>query len=613
LSITQQPQNQTVFVSQSATLTVTAVGGSPLSYQWYKGESGDTTNPVGVASSNPSINQISSVVGRSSYWVRVKDPCNRTIDSQAALLVITDKRPLIFIPGVTGSYLDDDKGVNLWPHGSNEDKLRLSLDPSETGNQATVQVTDVLRSPTFCTFTQDVYQTLISKLTTTGGYREDSKESNPTLFVFAYDWRLSNDELSNAHLLKTYIDYVRGKYPGTDVDILTHSMGGLLARRYIITNRDDHHIKKLITVAAPWLGAPKAIKVMNTGEWFDGFWGTRVEQEHCVIKRATLKKLVEFFPSIHQLLPSQYYYNLGGTPFQEDGWDINENGNSKEDYNPVQLIQFLNDSFRSAPGNANNSFHTEDQDNERKFEGGISYFHIYGVQTKDDTIRRVVARKEGCVGSFCLRKYLDYLKGPGDGTVPQISAERNNDFNSLGNVDGHNMTQIRAKGDLAGHVWMLSSNPDVYNAIANYLDQAPSQASSAFVKQSSANATETEPSYYVRVLGVSSVTIADTLGHSATPLGDSSDSGIVPDVTSNIMADDAVLMVLPTDQTYTITMKLNTTPLSVRVTRGTDSFPDHAIRYQDIVLPAGVTAILKITPQGIENLRYDRDALLRVW
>lgn len=44
-SITAQPQNQTVFAGQSATLTVTATGDAPLSYQW-------TFNGLNVGSNN---------------------------------------------------------------------------------------------------------------------------------------------------------------------------------------------------------------------------------------------------------------------------------------------------------------------------------------------------------------------------------------------------------------------------------------------------------------------------------------------------------------------------------------------------------------------------------
>ncbi|MFL6248507.1 MAG: matrixin family metalloprotease, partial [Thermoanaerobaculia bacterium] len=45
--ITTQPQNKNIAPNTTATLTVVAAGGSPFSYQWYRGEAGNTSNPVG--------------------------------------------------------------------------------------------------------------------------------------------------------------------------------------------------------------------------------------------------------------------------------------------------------------------------------------------------------------------------------------------------------------------------------------------------------------------------------------------------------------------------------------------------------------------------------------
>jgi len=45
--------------------------------------------------------------------------------------------------------------------------------------------------------------------------------------------------------------------------ILTHSMGGLVARRYVLDNPDTHNVDKMVTIAAPWLGAPKVIYTIH--------------------------------------------------------------------------------------------------------------------------------------------------------------------------------------------------------------------------------------------------------------------------------------------------------------------------------------------------------------
>src|SRR5206468_2639716 len=50
-TITSQPASTTINSGQTATLSVTATGAAPLSYQWYQGTSGTTTTPVGSNSS----------------------------------------------------------------------------------------------------------------------------------------------------------------------------------------------------------------------------------------------------------------------------------------------------------------------------------------------------------------------------------------------------------------------------------------------------------------------------------------------------------------------------------------------------------------------------------
>ena len=212
--------------------------------------------------------------------------------------------PLIFIPGIAASQLQTKDGETLWPTALISSKL--SLKPGDP--QPEIIAPDVVRK----FIVKDIYGTLLEKLVTQGGYKEykveskperrttercdcdNQKADQPTLFVFAYDWRKSNVE--NAQALKDYIGCVQKFYPGTKVNILAHGMGSLLARRYILDNLSDHKVNKLITVGAPWLGAPKAVNVLETGDFFDFFaldW----------LNSGRLKSLAEFFPGVHESTP----------------------------------------------------------------------------------------------------------------------------------------------------------------------------------------------------------------------------------------------------------------------------------------------------------------------
>ena len=106
--------------------------------------------------------------------------------------------------------------------------------------------------------------------------------------------------------------------PDNKVDLLTHSMGGLVARRHIASHPTDHHIGKLVTVAAPWLGAPLAIEALESGEFFRDARGLTVADN------ATVQRLVQAYTGAHELLPSRSYFDLADEwPMKEEGWDFN--------------------------------------------------------------------------------------------------------------------------------------------------------------------------------------------------------------------------------------------------------------------------------------------------
>ena len=72
-TINTHPSNKTIGGGQSETLSVSATASSgSLSYQWYTGTSGNTSSPVGGATSSSVIVSPSSTT---SYWVAVTDTC----------------------------------------------------------------------------------------------------------------------------------------------------------------------------------------------------------------------------------------------------------------------------------------------------------------------------------------------------------------------------------------------------------------------------------------------------------------------------------------------------------------------------------------------------------
>ncbi|MDR1651295.1 MAG: hypothetical protein LBR87_05870 [Synergistaceae bacterium] len=65
--------------------------------------------------------------------------------------------------------------------------------------------------------------------------------SDRGVYFFSYDWRQSSED--NAKLLKAFIDSL-----GTPkVDLVCHSMGGLVASSYYKQNIGNHKINRIVT------------------------------------------------------------------------------------------------------------------------------------------------------------------------------------------------------------------------------------------------------------------------------------------------------------------------------------------------------------------------------
>jgi hypothetical protein len=91
--IIDHPQNQQIFSGGSVNLFVYAEGDLPLSYQWYQGISGNTSNPINGATSDSY--QTPPLTSNTSYWVRVSNSCNPPADSDTATITVYEGIPEI--------------------------------------------------------------------------------------------------------------------------------------------------------------------------------------------------------------------------------------------------------------------------------------------------------------------------------------------------------------------------------------------------------------------------------------------------------------------------------------------------------------------------------------
>ena len=525
---------------------------------------------------------------------------------------LTPEEPLIFVPGIGGTFLVDKSQsppVERWP-GVGRSHTPLTLNPPNPNIIATDAIRDRISVPVLGTVVYDVYGTLLNTtLVGAGRYREyqvkddpalrtsagcdvSQRPKQPDLFVFGYDWRKSN--VDNAVLLADYVKCVQRFHPGVKVNILAHSQGGLIARRFILDNPGK--TSKLITIATPWLGAPKAIYVLEEGD--AGF--------HHVLD-STLKALAEFFPSIHELLPSQSYFDLGGRPFREIG-DFNHNGIPNETYTFSQLATLLNQRYpRSTPATTGIRFHAySGQDDWRNDQTGVEYYSFFGQQHRNNTIGQVRAEITVVCSMFPLscrpREMFTTAPIMGDRTVPVRSAYRiENSINLAPNAQKFRIASPQDETDDQAEHNGITKTQSVRDMVLYLLGRGPNPNWS-----DSAEVTP-GPSYYLNITGVDYVSVSDELGNKNTPIDDTF-TWAVPGVTYDVIGEQAVAISLTPTKTYTVQFQNGPDPITLEIVKGVDkSSATEAVRYQDLNLPAGVNAMMQTSAEGISDLRYDSD------
>jgi pimeloyl-ACP methyl ester carboxylesterase len=563
------------------------------------------------------------------------------------------KRPLIFIPGNPGSRLDEvlnNGNINVWPGPGGLDTYNflpeLTLDPSDGSRR--FNVTDVMRR---LPSGDDQYESFLNRLVSTdGGYVEyrvdglpdrrnfacDTSQTNATLFLFPYDWRQSITKnsnpttLSNVQLLRAYIQCIQQIHPGSSVDVVTHSTGGLIARRYILTHPTDNQVNKLITIAAPFLGAPKTIDVLETGAFLgEEAWKGLLGGVKRALFNERFKGLARYFPGVHELLPSRKYFDLTVLPpYNLNGKNLNYN-----DFAYQLNLQFN----PSTPGTNSSNFHDtllqdDWSDPHNPANILVKYFHLYGVNPWKHTIGQVQDRLEtDCTPGGCtLTRSFTYEYVNGDGTVPLVSAARRARGQNLNAPNAQvfrpsallSETSVEHTGLVKnvkvqnGVLCILAAQTDqqalacINKVVENSLTQSATnpQISEGKINADAEDEPPAQPAFYLRLRGTDQITLRDDSGNSITPFPSAQATGNgLPQVTINASGLTSSQFVIPTDQSYTLTLRAGAVPLSLELTLSGDT-TTQAIRYKDLVLPINTQAKLRISSQGVEQLQSDGDS-----
>ena len=325
---------------------------------------------------------------------------------------------VIIVPGISATSLTDGQNDVWSPHNIggaldlvkygyngiksfiNHDVPLLSCDYSGLPIHPQVKVSDEDNGYMDNNLIKDYYGELGNSL----------KAQGYSVYYFGYDWRLDNSFTAKA--LDTFINEKMRIHGVNKISIVAHSMGGLVTAKYI-ANGNAKKIDKLVTIATPYLGAPKALYIFETGNFLGG--------ASDILMASQLKKLVPNLKTVYQLLPSPQYFSVNNTYYikkyiDKPGWGTGDTVTKIETYAESKKLMQSRDWMNAGHLGIAESFHNS--------------LNLYNSLWSVDSYF-IIGDKESTIGSVKMQydKYGNFQKATdlgiinGDGTVPIVSAQ----------------------------------------------------------------------------------------------------------------------------------------------------------------------------------------------
>jgi pimeloyl-ACP methyl ester carboxylesterase len=241
-----------------------------------------------------------------------------------------ERYPVILIPGLLGSRLARaSDGVELWPGGTRKLLTSDYLDLALRIDPGTLEPVDDGLVPSGIfegAAGKDFYGRIIQELRQSGGYRlarpgRPVVQERARLYVFTYDWR--QDNVQTVRKLDELIERIRLDYkdPYLRVDVIAHSMGGLVVRYYerygtadvlngdsfAVTGAGLSKLRRVVLLGTPNQGTVTAVNKFLNG-YRVGFSSLPTEGV------ATMPSTFQLFP--HPLV--DWVVNVNGQPLNFD-------------------------------------------------------------------------------------------------------------------------------------------------------------------------------------------------------------------------------------------------------------------------------------------------------
>ena len=375
--------------------------------------------------------------GVNQVQVRLYDVCGFYVGSSPLYLVNTNapdpiptptptpvpsKTPLILIPGIGGSELKVAEDT-IWNkdngHGGIFNRAYgkgevVWLNEPEARAIGEDDYFDILRMKSDGV-TSEALLTLTGNLLarayqyTIDFFIANEYTLNKDLFVFPYDWR--KDISTTKTELDNRIGQIKDQTGSTKVDIVAHSMGGLVARYYIADPQKATNVRKLFTLGTPYLGTVKFLKAIRYGYCILAEVGP-----FCLsIAPSEMKDVIQNMVSGYQLAPSQTYFNFYSDEDNSHPYPYRTDIGS---LNYLQIKNLLTGSGQNTTlFSPSETFHNLDSTLSNTNGVDVTIITGSGIETLGQIIERTIVTLNGN-----QLNYKDILNINGDGTVPLLSA-----------------------------------------------------------------------------------------------------------------------------------------------------------------------------------------------
>ncbi|KAI3669055.1 hypothetical protein L6452_40276 [Arctium lappa] len=414
--------------------------------------------------------------------------------------------PVLIVPGIAGSILnavngetgkeervwvriweaDQEFRAKLWCQFDPATGKTMSLDPNTSivvpEDRDGLYAIDCL-DPDMIVGRDSVcyFHDLINEMTS-WGYQEGK-----TLFGFGYDFRQSNRLKETMDRLAAKLDAIYTASGGKKINIITHSMGGLLVKCFMSLHSDifEKYVKSWIAIAAPFQGAPGYVTstLLNGMSFVEGW------EAYFFVSKWTMHQLLIECPSIYELMAC-LDYEWEHDPLLQIWKEIQDGeGNSTamlETFTPVEAVSI----FTQALSNNELSYdgvdiplpfnkavlHWANKTREilssAKLPPKVKFYNVYG--TGQDTPQTVsYGSVDSPVTDLCELPLLDatYVNVDGDGTVPVESAKADRlDAEARVGIPGSHRGILKDKHlfRIVKH-WLKADHDPFYNPVNDYV------------------------------------------------------------------------------------------------------------------------------------------------